>query len=90
MAEIATICALEQGIAITAVIDGKAANDKFVGAPVVDSIAAVPGGIDAVVVTDLQATREFIAALAGEIGAERVLVPALLGLRLHRQAESAA
>ena len=90
LAEIAMICALEQGIAIAAVIDGKAATDKFVGAPVVGAIAAVPGGVDAVVVTDLQASREFIAALGGEIGAERVLVPALLGLRLHRQAESAA
>jgi DNA-binding MarR family transcriptional regulator len=90
LAEIAMICALEQGIAISAVIDGKATTDKFVGAPVVGAIAAVPGGVDAVVVTDLQASREFIAALGGEIGAERVLVPALLGMRLHRQAESAA
>ena len=90
LAEVAMICALEQGIAISAVIDGKATTDKFVGAPVVGAIAAVPGGVDAVVVTDLQASREFIAALGGEIGAERVLVPALLGMRLHRQAESAA
>ncbi len=89
LAEIATLCALEQGIAIVAVIDAKSANDKFVGAPVVKSFAAVAGGCDAVLVTDLQATREFVAALAEEIGAERVLVPALLGIRLNRQ-ESAA
>jgi hypothetical protein len=90
LAEIAMICALEQGVAIVAVIDSRSTSEKFVGAPVVCAIAAVPGGVDAVVVTDLQATREFILALAGEIGAERVLVPALLGLRLHRQGESAA
>lgn len=90
LAEIATLCALEQGIAIVAVIDAKSANDKFVGAPVVTSLAAVAGGCDAVLVTDLQATREFVAALAEEIGAERVLVPALLGIRLNRQTESAA
>jgi DNA-binding MarR family transcriptional regulator len=89
LAEIATLCALEQGIAIVAVIDAKSANDKFVGAPVVKSFAAVVGGCDAVLVTDLQATREFVAALAEEIGGERVLVPALLGIRLNRQ-ESAA
>ena len=89
LAEIATLCALEQGIAIVAVIDAKSPNDKFVGAPVVTSLAAVAGGSDAVLVTDLQATREFVAALAEEIGAERVLVPALLGIRLNRQ-ESAA
>jgi len=90
LAEIATLCALEQGIAIVAVIDAKSANDKFVGAPVVKSLAAVADGCDAVLVTDLQATREFVAALAEEIGAERVLVPALLGIRLNRQTESAA
>jgi DNA-binding MarR family transcriptional regulator len=90
LAEIAIICALEQGIAIVAVIDGKAAADKFVGAPVVKSLAMVPGDCDALLVTDLQATREFVAALADQIGAERVLVPALLGIRLNRQTESAA
>ena len=90
LAEIAIICALEQGIAIVAVIDGKAAADKFVGAPVVKSLATVPGDCDALLVTDLQATREFVAALADQIGAERVLVPALLGIRLNRQTESAA
>jgi len=90
LAEIATLCALEQGIAIVAVIDAKSANDKFVGAPVVESLTAVAGGCDAVLVTNLQATPEFVAALAEEIGAERVLVPALLGIRLNRQTESAA
>jgi DNA-binding MarR family transcriptional regulator len=90
LAEIATICALEQGITIVAVIDAKSANEKFVGTPVVKSIAAVPGGVDALVVTDLQATRESIAAVTAQIEAERILVPALLGIRLNRQAESAA
>lgn len=90
LAEIAIICALEQGIAVVAVVDAKAANDKFVGTPVVTSLAAVPGGCDALLVTDLQATREFVAALADKVGAERVLVPALLGIRLNRQTESAA
>jgi DNA-binding MarR family transcriptional regulator len=90
LAEIATICALEQGIAIVAVIDAKSTIERFVGTPVVKSIAALPDGFDALVVTDLQATRESIAAIAEEIEAERVLVPALLGIRLDRQAESAA
>jgi DNA-binding MarR family transcriptional regulator len=90
LAEIATICALEQGITIVAVIDAKSSNEKFVGTPVVRSIAAVPGGVDALVVTDLQATRESVAAVADQIEAERILIPALLGIRLNRQAESAA
>src|SRR5271170_8300976 len=49
LAEIATICALEQGIAIVAVVDAKSTNDRFVGTSVVKSIAAVPGGVDALV-----------------------------------------
>ncbi len=88
LAEIATICALEQGIAVVAVVDAKSGNDRFVGAPVVRSIAAVPGGCDAVVVTDHEATQESVAAIIDQIGAERVLVPALLGIRLNRRTES--
>jgi DNA-binding MarR family transcriptional regulator len=87
LAEIATICALEQGIAIVAVVDAKSTNDRFVGAPVVKSIAAVPGGFDALVVTDLQATRESVEAVAAELDAERVLVPALLGIRINPATE---
>jgi hypothetical protein len=41
-------------------------------------------------VTDLQATRESVNAIADQVEAERVLVPALLGIRLNRPAESAA
>jgi DNA-binding MarR family transcriptional regulator len=90
LAEIATICALEQGITIVAVVDAKAMTDRFVGAPVVGSIDAVPGGFDALVVTDLGATRETIRAALSALEAERVFVPALLGLRLDRAKETIA
>lgn len=90
LAEVATICALEQGIAIIAVVDGKSANTRFVGTPVVDTIAAVPGDFDAVMVTDLQATRESLQSVVNQLDADRVLVPALLGMRLDRTRESAA
>jgi DNA-binding MarR family transcriptional regulator len=90
LAEIATICALEQGITIVAVVDAKAGSDRFVGAPVVASIDAVPGDFDALVVTDLQATHESFKVALGALEAERVFVPALLGLRLDRAMESVA
>jgi DNA-binding MarR family transcriptional regulator len=90
LAEIATICALEQGIAIVAVVDAKCENDRFVGAPVVSSIAALAGAFDALVVTDLEATRESVLAVVDQLDAERVLVPALLGIRINRSTESAA
>ncbi len=90
LAEIATICAIQQGIAIVAVVDAKSENDWFVGTPIVRSLAAVPGGFDALVVTDLEATRQSVAAVVEQLDAERVLVPALLGNRLNRRTESAA
>lgn len=90
LAEIAILCALEQNIAIVGVIDAKPKNDRFVGIPVVGTIAAVPGGFDALVVTDLQATGESVRACVDKVEAERVFVPALLGIRLNRPSESAA
>jgi DNA-binding MarR family transcriptional regulator len=90
LAEIATICALEEGITIVAVVDSKSANSRFVGAPVVSSIAAVPTEFDALIVTDLQATRESVQSVVDQLDADRVLVPALLGVRFNRATESAA
>jgi DNA-binding MarR family transcriptional regulator len=90
LAEIAAICALEQGVTIVAVVDAKSATDRFVGAPVVPSLATVPGEFDALVVTDLQATRESVKSVVDQLDAGRVLVPELLGIRLDRATESAA
>jgi DNA-binding MarR family transcriptional regulator len=90
LAEIAMICALEQGVTIVAVVDAKARSGRFVGAPIVASIDAVPGDFDALVVTDLQATRETLKVVLGALEVERVFVPALLGLRLDRAMESVA
>ena len=71
-------------------VDAKSETDRFVGTPVVKAIAAVPGGFDAVVVTDLQATRESVQAVVAELEAGRVLVPALLGIRINPATESVA
>jgi len=90
LAEIAIICALEQGLSIVAVVDAKSTADRFVGSPVVSSLAAVPEKFDALVVTDLQATRASVKAVSDQFAAERVLVPALLEMRLGGATESAA
>jgi DNA-binding MarR family transcriptional regulator len=87
LAEIATICALEQGITIVAVVDAKANMDRFVSTPVVASIDAVPGGFDALVITDLGATRDAVNAALAALEAERVFVPALLKIRPDRAME---
>jgi DNA-binding MarR family transcriptional regulator len=83
LAEIAMLCALEQGITIVAVVDANCENTPFVGTSVVKSIAAVPGGCDALVVTDLQATRESVQSMVNQLDSDRVLVPALLGIRIN-------
>jgi DNA-binding MarR family transcriptional regulator len=88
LAEIAAICALEQGITIVAVIDAKAKSNRFVGAPVVSSIDTVPGGFDALVVTDLEATRETVKATLTAFESERLFVPALLQITLDRVREA--
>src|SRR5262245_2839606 len=90
LAEIATICALELGITIVAIVDAQARRDRFVGTPVVPSLDAVPGGFEALVITDLASTRETMTAALTALEAERVFVPALLGLRPDRAMESVA
>ena len=83
LAEIAMLCALEQGITIVAVVDANCEKTPFVGTSVVKSIAAVSGGCDALVVTDLQATRETVQSMVNQLDSDRVLVPALLGVRIN-------
>ncbi len=82
LAEIAILCALEAGITIVAVVDARSAVTKFVGVDVARSFAEVADKFDAALVTDvMRATRTYEAAVAA-VGAERVLAPALLRLRL--------
>jgi DNA-binding MarR family transcriptional regulator len=80
LAEIARICALEQGIEIISVVDPNASVTTFVGLPVVASFDAVQGSFDAVVVTDLRAARQMYDYAATRIAADRILAPSLLGL----------
>jgi hypothetical protein len=80
LAEIARICALEEGIEIISVVDPNASVATFVGLPLVASFDAVQGSFDAVVVTDLRAARQMYDYAAKRVAADRILVPSLLGL----------
>jgi DNA-binding Lrp family transcriptional regulator len=90
LAEVATICALEQGVTIVAVVDADAKRDRFVGIPVARSLDAVPGGFDALVITDLASTRETMKAALTALEAERVFVPVLLRMGPDRAMEGVA
>jgi DNA-binding MarR family transcriptional regulator len=83
LAEIAVICALDSGVAISAIVDPSAAHSRFVGLQVVKSLDDIEGHVDAVIVTDMKTPRETISAAGRRLGADCVLVPALLGSGLR-------
>jgi DNA-binding MarR family transcriptional regulator len=90
LAEIAILCAMEAGVSIVAVVDAAAGAATFVGIDVVASYADVADAFDAVVVTDLTRADETFDAAAAACGADRVLAPALLGLRTSGPAGGAS
>jgi predicted transcriptional regulator len=90
LAEIATICALESGVQVVAVIDAGSAPSFFVGIPVVASFAAVKGRTDGVVVTDLHTAAETYAVALEQYDADHVLVPSLLRVRIADRQEAVA
>jgi len=81
LAEIAVICALDLDITIAAVVDVQSEADRFIGIPITKSFDAIDSSVDALLVTGFNAPRETIAAAVERYGAERVLVPDLLGMR---------
>jgi DNA-binding MarR family transcriptional regulator len=81
LAEIAAICALDGGFAITAVVDAGIAAERFAGAPVVRDMDLMSPPPDAVLVTDMHTAAATSRAAVVKFGADRVLVPALLGVR---------
>jgi DNA-binding MarR family transcriptional regulator len=83
LAEIATICALETGIKIVAVVDPQSTLKKFVGVPVLTSLDEVRDQADCVVVTDLKTAHETANAAVKKFEANRVLIPTLLGVRVY-------
>lgn len=90
LAEIAILCAVEVGATVVAIVDPRSEDNRFVGVEVFGAYCDVTGGFDAIIVTDVaraQASYD-LAVEAG--GRDRVLVPALLGLRPQKSAEDVA
>lgn len=90
LTEIAILCAVEVGATVVAVVDPPSEGSRFVGVDVVGTYPDVKGGFDAIIVTDVagaQASYELAVKVAGH---DRVLAPALLGLRPQRGTEDAA
>lgn len=89
LAEIAALCAMEHGIKIAGVVQKNAAKSEFIGLPVFENYEAVSSPFDAVLITDVIKPRETCEAAIARFGAERVLVPDLLRVRMRQKNESA-
>jgi DNA-binding MarR family transcriptional regulator len=78
LAEIAMICALDTGVKVTAIVDGRSQLSHFVGVPVVSSFEAVADSCDAILITDLQRAGELAVQAGAVFSPERVLTPKLV------------
>jgi DNA-binding MarR family transcriptional regulator len=90
LAEIAILCAVDAAVKIVAVVDPRTNDVQFVGVDVVGSYADVKEKFDAVIVTDVTRAKLSFDTAVEACGADRVLAPALLGLRPSNKAESTA
>ena len=82
------ICALDAGVDIVAIVDPQATVATFVGLAVLPSFdGAEP--FDAIVVADLRTARATFEDAIARVGADRVLVPKLLGLNPPTREEAA-
>lgn len=87
LAEIASLCAMEHGIKIVGVVQKGSDKPDFIGLPVFDDFDAVTNPFDAVLITDLLKPRETCEVAVQHFGAERVLVPDLLHIRMRQKDE---
>ena len=90
LAEIAILCAVEAAVKIVAIVDPRSDDAQFVGIDVVRSYADMKKEFDAVIVTDVSRAKLSFDAAVEACGAERVLAPALLGLRPPAKATEGA
>jgi hypothetical protein len=90
LAEVAILCAVEAGVAIVAVVDPQSEDKRFVGVEVCKAYDEVKAAFDAVIVTDVAQAKASFDAAVEACGAERVLVPALLGLRTPKRTTEGA
>ena len=83
LAEVGTLCAHDFPIALAGVVDATKAGSRFCGLPVTASLAEL-GEVDAVIVTGIPGSETIVRAMQIEIGGDRVLVPALLGIAARK------
>ena len=90
LAEIAVLCAVEAGAAVVAIVDPRSEGGRFVGVEVFASYSDVQAAFDAIIVTDVTRAQVAYEQAVEASSDDRVLVPALLGLRPKKGAEDVA
>ena len=90
LAEITAICAFDHGIEIVAVVDSDAATGRFIGLPVYPDYGGVAEEFDAVLITDMFNARESADLAIARFGADRVLIPELLRIRIVKLQQAAS
>jgi DNA-binding MarR family transcriptional regulator len=90
LAEIASLCAIQSGVEIVAIVDATASDGRFVGHDLAPSFDAVARPFDAVIVTDLMTARETCDAVIAQFGLDRVFIPDLLRVRISAQSEASS
>ncbi len=81
VAEVAILCAVEAGATVAAIVDPRSESSRFVGIEVFRAYSDVKDGFDAIIVTDVACAQISYELALQTVGVDRVLVPALLGLR---------
>jgi DNA-binding MarR family transcriptional regulator len=81
LAEVTILCAVESGVEVVALVDRHSDVTHFVGVEVRKAYGEIGQGFDAVIITDVAHAGASYAEAVAACGAERVLAPALLGLR---------
>ena len=89
LAEIASLCAIEQAINIVGLVQADAQQSQFVGLPVFANFDAVSKPFDSVLITDVSNARQTCEAAVARFGIECVLVPELLRVRIRREGGAA-
>jgi DNA-binding MarR family transcriptional regulator len=90
LAEIASLCAIEQAISIVGLVQANASQSQFVGLPVFTNFDAVSEPFDSVLITDVSDARKTCEAAVARFGIDRVLVPELLRVRIRQEGGAAA
>jgi len=90
LAEIAILCAVEVGATVVGIVDPRNEGSRLVGVEVFGAYSDLKDGFDAIIVTDVARAQASYEQAIEAIGADRVLVPALLGLRPRKPAENTA